>query len=108
MFKDGAVSNLKDVVQIRLVSARPRLGEAHVAETPRHLSQVFAGDFGVRLPAYSMIGEEAIHDCAVNCLATDEIDGRFVDDADIPGRIEADHGLPQLYHERESFPRRNV
>src|SRR5581483_3419680 len=55
-----AVADLEDVVDVCLVAAGPRFGEAHVADTARRLDEGLAGDFRVGLPADAVVRQEAV------------------------------------------------
>jgi hypothetical protein len=68
MFEDGAMPNLKDVVEIRLIASRPRSRVTEVTEPSGSLSKIFAGDFGIGLPNRALIGEKAFQLRAIDDL----------------------------------------
>ncbi len=85
------MSHLQNMVQVGLVAAGARLGKTHVTDTSRHFHQMFAGYFGVGLPANPMIGEKAIDNGGIDILTTDQVNAGFAEDADISSRVEAGH-----------------
>src|SRR5262249_6823762 len=91
MFEDGAVSDFEDMVQIRLVAAGAWASVRKIAEAPGDFREIFPCYLRVRLPADAVIGEKTIHHGAIDGLTTNQIDGRFMEDADVPTRIEAGH-----------------
>jgi hypothetical protein len=91
MFEDGTVSDFEDMVQIRLVTTGAWASVRKITETSGAFRQIFPCHLCIRLPADAVIGEKAIHYDAIDGLTADQIDGRFVKDADVPTRIEAGH-----------------
>jgi hypothetical protein len=77
--------------QIRFVTARTRLREAHVTDAPGRFDQMLARDLRIRPPTHAVIGEKAINDRDIDALATGQIDGRLTDNADISGWVETTH-----------------
>src|SRR5579871_2108244 len=92
VFEDGAVTDLQNVLQIRFVAAGTGFREAHITDAPRHFDQMLASDFGIRLPADAVIREIAIDNRIIDDLATDQINSRLTDNADILSRVETTHG----------------
>ena len=99
------MADFENVVEVRLVAAGARPGEAHVTNASGHLHQLLAGHFRVGLPADAVIGEEAIQLGGVHHLPADEIDGRLAEDANVLGGVESVHRMSFAMLPRgDSFP----
>src|SRR3954462_5512585 len=85
------MADVQYVLQVDLVAARPRLGEAHVADPAGDLGQVLTGNFGVRLPGDTMVGEEAVQNGVVHSLPTDQVHGRLAQYAYVAADISGGH-----------------
>src|SRR5262245_17472655 len=96
VLEDRAMADLEDMVDVGLVAAGPRLGEAHVADAAGRLDQVLAGDLGIGLPAHPVIRQEAVELDAVHDLSADEVDGRLADDADVLAWVTRFHEIRSL------------
>ena len=88
MLKHRAVADLKDVLEVCFVAARPRLGEGHVTHAAGHFREVLARHFRVGLPGHAVILEETVEFGIIHGLPAEQVDGGFADDPDVLGRIE--------------------
>src|SRR6516164_10722065 len=88
MLQHRAVAHLPNVVEVSLIATRPGPREAHVAEPAGDFGQVLARDLGIRLPGHTVILQEPSQFGIIDDLATQQVDDRLADYANILGRIE--------------------
>src|SRR5205085_2605402 len=75
MFEHRAMPDLENVIKIRLVAAGPRSRKAHVTKSPCNFRQVLPRDFGISLPADTMIREKPINFLFLNHLPSYQVHG---------------------------------
>src|SRR5262249_62045744 len=99
----AAVAHFDNVVQVGRISAGPRLGKAHVARAPGSFGENLRGNLAVALPAYAVIGQEAVEFRLIHGLPAQQINGRLTDKLDGRRIDGVRHGFLAYYGSREVY-----
>ena len=93
MFEHRAMANLENVAEVRLVAARPGLGERHIANATRGLHRCSPATSVSVCQADAVIGQEAVEFRVVDGLPAHDVDGRLTDDLDIASGNRVGHAF---------------
>ena len=77
------MTDFENVIQIRGVAAGARFGKRHITDASRRFAEVFAGNFGVTLPADTVVFRKPVELGIVDGLLADQEHGWFADDVDV-------------------------